>query len=137
MAGVVSSTPSELIEISDEDELLTSSICPRETNQSSQLIDLSLKYTILLSIIFLCVLLYMFIRSWNGPIQKHSQENLANCMKFIAKNGCTGNRSVIWARRTLDLLAPTATPEQLIHILNGYADLYKLVQSVSLITTAN
>jgi hypothetical protein len=48
-------------------------------------------------------------------------------MKFIAKNGCIGNRSHLWMQRTLDRLSPTTTPEQLIHILNGYADLHKLV----------
>jgi hypothetical protein len=45
---------------------------------------------------------------------------------FIAKNGCSLKRSHIYVRRTLDRLSPTATTEQLNHILNGYADLYKL-----------
>jgi hypothetical protein len=48
-------------------------------------------------------------------------------MKFIAKHGRTENRSPIWMRRTLDRISCTATSEQLIHILNGYADLYELV----------
>jgi hypothetical protein len=122
------STPSELTKTSDEDELVTTSIYPRQNNQLIQSVDSSLKYKILLlSIIFECVLFYIFARSWIGSVQKHSWEDLPNCMKFIAKNGCAGNRSIIWARRTLDHLSPTATPEQLIHILNGYADLYKLV----------
>jgi hypothetical protein len=62
-----------------------------------------------------------------GPAQPPSWTNLPKCMNFIAKNGCTLNSSLIWARRTLDRLSPTATTEQLNHILNGYADLYKLV----------
>jgi hypothetical protein len=122
------STPSELTKISDEDELVTTSICPRQTNQSIQSVDPSLKYKILLlPIIFECVLFYIFARSWIGPVQNYMWADLPNCMKFIAKNGYAGNRSVIWARRTLDRLSPTATTEQLIHIFNGYADLYKLV----------
>jgi len=48
-------------------------------------------------------------------------------MKFIAENGRIRIRSRIWAQPTLDLISSTATPEQLGHILNGYADLYKLV----------
>lgn len=72
------------------------------------------------------MLFYIFYRSWVGPVQIDSWTDLPKCMKFIAKNGCSGNRSLIWARRTLDRISSTATPEQLIHILNGYADLYKL-----------
>ena len=47
-------------------------------------------------------------------------------MASIAKNGCSLNRSHNYVRRTLDRLSPTVTSEQLNHILNGYADLYKL-----------
>ncbi len=37
-------TPSELREISDEDELVVSSICPRQINRSTQPFSQSLKY---------------------------------------------------------------------------------------------
>ena len=124
MEGETSSTPGELIGISDDDESVASSIFTTETSQS---FDSSLKYVILLSIVFKLVLFYIFVRSWTGPIRKHSWGDLPKCIKFIAKNGCGENCSAIWMQRTLDRLSPTATPEQLIHILNGYADLYKLV----------
>jgi len=127
MEKEASLTPRELIEISDEDELVVSSICPRQTNLSGESSKQSLKYKILLTILIEGILFYMFCRSWVGPVRVHLWTNLPKCMKFIAKNGCTENRSLIWARRTLDRISPTATPGQLIHILNGYADLYKLV----------
>lgn len=127
MEKEASLTPSELIEISDEDELVVSSICPRQTNISGESSEQSLKYKILLTILIERIPFYIFCRLWVSPVRAHSWTDLPKCMKFIAKNGCTENRSLIWARRTLDRLSPTATLEQLIHILNGYADLYKLV----------
>jgi hypothetical protein len=47
-------------------------------------------------------------------------------MRFIAENGCTENQSLVWVKNTLNGISLTATPEQLIHILDGYADLYKI-----------
>lgn len=47
-------------------------------------------------------------------------------MEFITENHYKIDSSFIWMQKTLDLLSGTATLEQLAHILNGYAELYKL-----------
>lgn len=121
------SIPSELRETSDDDEFTVSSICPRQINSSIESSGQSLKYHNVFSIVFQYILFNIFSRSWTGPVRTHVWTDLSKCMKFISKHGCTENRSLIWARRTLELISCTATAEQLIHILNGYADLYKLV----------
>ncbi|CAF0835607.1 unnamed protein product [Rotaria sordida] len=66
------------------------------------------------------------LKSWRDPVQMHSWTDLPKCMRFIGRYGCTIKRSLIWMRHTLDCISPTATPEQLDYILNGYANLYKL-----------
>lgn len=53
--------------------------------------------------------------------------DLAQCMKFIKEYGVFSKKPLLWARRTLDHLSRNTKPEQLMHILNGYADLFQIV----------
>ncbi|CAF4523380.1 unnamed protein product [Rotaria sp. Silwood1] len=72
------------------------------------------------------VLRGQYLKSWNYPVEMDPWTDLSKCMKFIARNGCTGKCRPIWMQRTLDCISRTATPKQIVHILNGYADLYNL-----------
>ncbi len=69
---------------------------------------------------------YVIYRSWAGDAETHLWTSLPECMRFIAENGCTENQSLAWVKNTLNGISSTATSEQLIHILNGYADLYEI-----------
>lgn len=77
----------------------------------------------------ICILILFnkISRSWTGPARASEWTNLPTCIKFISDHGCIQDLSLNWVRLTLDRLSCSATTEQLIHIFNGYADLYKLI----------
>jgi hypothetical protein len=73
------------------------------------------------------ILFYIFSRSWEGCVHIHESTDLPKCINLIVSHGCTEKRSLSWVQRALDLISRTASQEQVAHVLNGYADLYKLV----------
>ena len=64
---------------------------------------------------------------WSLPVQSNRWTNLAHCMKFVALHRMRQKPVLLWMRRTLNRLSRSLKAKQLCHLMNGYADLYKIV----------
>ncbi|CAF1190374.1 unnamed protein product [Adineta ricciae] len=64
---------------------------------------------------------------WSLPVQSDRWTNLPQCMEFVAKYRMQKKPVQLWMRRTLNRLARFPEAKQLRHLMNGYADLYKIL----------
>ncbi|CAF1105784.1 unnamed protein product [Adineta ricciae] len=64
---------------------------------------------------------------WSLPVQSDRWTNLPQCMGFVAKYRMQKKPVELWMRQTLNRLSWFSKAEQLRHLMNGYADLYKIV----------